>query len=233
MIGEIDDSYFFTSLSQHGVRGGGVAKRQMQGYHIREWRIMRSGECRSMWRVYVYARRCITRSLQDLKRVKETKLARWLSSSCWTSECICRVSVCPSNSTQSCPLPPDPEWHDDQRRINGAGKCIWKIQQILNGITRWRSRLVVSRGRVNRSRLWPLRRDDHSGVLIGAGGTRRSDWPARVKANFESARGSSHLAAKFPDLCSWFGLCSRISKLPNAGFELWTTGQPGGTTGRK
>ncbi len=34
--------------------------------------------------------------------------------------------------------------------------------------------------RVNRIRLWPLRRDDHSGVLIGAGGPRRSDWPARV-----------------------------------------------------
>ncbi len=25
-----------------------------------------------------------------------------------------------------------------------------------------------------------LRRDDHTGVLIGAGGTRRSDWSARV-----------------------------------------------------
>ncbi len=23
---------------------------------------------------------------------------------------------------------------------------------------------------------WPLKRDDHSGILIGAGGTRRSDW---------------------------------------------------------
>ncbi len=38
-------------------------------------------------------------------------------------------------------------------------------------------------GGVNRIRLWPLKRDDHSGVLIGAGGTRRSDWPARVLAN--------------------------------------------------
>ncbi len=36
---------------------------------------------------------------------------------------------------------------------------------------------------VNRIRLWPLRRDDHSGVLIGAGGTQRSDWPARVLPN--------------------------------------------------
>ncbi len=36
---------------------------------------------------------------------------------------------------------------------------------------------------MNRICLWPLRRDDHSGVLIGAGGTRRSDWPAHVLAN--------------------------------------------------
>ncbi len=33
---------------------------------------------------------------------------------------------------------------------------------------------------VNRIRLWPLRRDDHSGVLTGAGGERPSDWPERV-----------------------------------------------------
>ncbi len=36
--------------------------------------------------------------------------------------------------------------------------------------------------RVNRIRLWPLRRDDHSGVLIGADGERRSDWSVRVLA---------------------------------------------------
>ncbi len=35
-----------------------------------------------------------------------------------------------------------------------------------------------ARGYVSKIRLWPLRRDDHSGVLIGAGGARRSDWPA-------------------------------------------------------
>ncbi len=38
-------------------------------------------------------------------------------------------------------------------------------------------------GCVNRIRFWPPMRDDHSGVLIGAGGTRRSDWPARMSAN--------------------------------------------------
>ncbi len=41
---------------------------------------------------------------------------------------------------------------------------------------------------MNRIRLWLLRRDDHLGVLIGAGGTRRSDCPVRVLANEVSAR---------------------------------------------
>ncbi len=47
---------------------------------------------------------------------------------------------------------------------------------------------AMTRGCVNRICLWPLRRDDHSGVLIGAGGTRRSDWPACVLANEVSTR---------------------------------------------
>ncbi len=50
------------------------------------------------------------------------------------------------------------------------GKYSLKIE-----IQRWRSYSGVPRGCVKRNRLWPLRRDDHSGVLIGAGGTRRSD----------------------------------------------------------
>ncbi len=41
----------------------------------------------------------------------------------------------------------------------------------------------MPRGCVIRIRLWLLRRDDHSGVLIGAGGERRFDWPAHVLAN--------------------------------------------------
>ncbi len=32
------------------------------------------------------------------------------------------------------------------------------------------------------------RRDDHSGVLVGAGGTLHSDWPARALANDISTR---------------------------------------------
>ncbi len=52
--------------------------------------------------------------------------------------------------------------------------------RLLNDIKRWRPGSGVPRGCVNRIRLWPLRRDDHSGVLIVAGGTLRSDWQARV-----------------------------------------------------
>ncbi len=61
-------------------------------------------------------------------------------------------------------------WRDDQARINEMG--------IFN----------VTHDRVPRIRLWPLWCDGRSGVLIGAGGTRRSDWPARVLANDVSAR---------------------------------------------
>ncbi len=52
-----------------------------------------------------------------------------------------------------------------------------------NDIMRWRSCSGVSRCCVDRIRNWPLRRDGHTGVLIGAGRTWRSDWPARVLAN--------------------------------------------------
>ncbi len=58
----------------------------------------------------------------------------------------------------------------------------WKYS-LLNEITSWRLCSVVSRGCVTRIRLWSFRRDDHSGILIGAGGTQRSDWPVRVLAN--------------------------------------------------
>ncbi len=57
----------------------------------------------------------------------------------------------------------------------------------MNGVTSWRSCSGVPCG-VYRIRLWPLTRDDHSGVLIGAGGGRRSDWPAHVLANDVSTR---------------------------------------------
>ncbi len=46
----------------------------------------------------------------------------------------------------------------------------------------------MPRGCVSRIRLCLLRRDDHSGVLIGAGGTQRSDRLARALANDISTR---------------------------------------------
>ncbi len=50
-------------------------------------------------------------------------------------------------------------------------------------IQRWRPCSGVPRGCVHRICLWPLMRDYHSGILNGAGGRRRPDWPARVVAN--------------------------------------------------
>ncbi len=46
----------------------------------------------------------------------------------------------------------------------------------------------MPRGCVIIIRLWPPRRDDHSGVLIGAGGPMRFDWPAGMLANDVSLR---------------------------------------------
>ncbi len=59
---------------------------------------------------------------------------------------------------------------------------------LLNDITRWRSCSGLPRDCVTRIRLWSLRLDDPSGVLIGAGGDRRSDWPAHVLANDVSTK---------------------------------------------
>ncbi len=84
---------------------------------------------------------------------------------------------------------PKTKWHEGQRQINEAEKMYQvNFYSLLNGVTSWHSCSVVPRDCVNRIRLWPLRRDDHSGVLIGAGGRRRSDWPARVLANVVSTR---------------------------------------------
>ncbi len=60
--------------------------------------------------------------------------------------------------------------------------------RFLNVITRWRSCSGVPRGCSNRIRLWPLRPEDHSFVLIGAGGERHFDGPAHVLANNVSTR---------------------------------------------
>ncbi len=59
---------------------------------------------------------------------------------------------------------------------------------LLKGVTSWRSCSVLRRGCVQRIHLWPLRRDDYSSVLIGAGGTQHSDWSAHVYADGVSTR---------------------------------------------
>ncbi len=64
------------------------------------------------------------------------------------------------------------------RRENVLGKY-----NLLNGTKQWHSCSGVPRVYVNIVPLWPLKRDYHSGVLIGVGGTRRTDWTARVLAN--------------------------------------------------
>ncbi len=54
---------------------------------------------------------------------------------------------------------PKSKWYDGQRRLNETGKCIRENTAFC---------------------LRTPKRDDHSGVLIGAGGTCRSDWSVHV-----------------------------------------------------
>ncbi len=100
----------------------------------------------------------------------------------------CRNSACSRNSPQPCLDHPKSKWHDGQRWINEAEKCIMG-----NTVLRTKFRSVVCVQACHAAvwidiHLWPLRRDDHPGVLIGTGETRRSDWPARVLANDVSTR---------------------------------------------
>ncbi len=61
---------------------------------------------------------------------------------------------------------------------------MYKVKySLLSVVTSLCSCSIVPRGCVNRIRLWPLIRDDYSGVLISAGEARHSDWPARVLTN--------------------------------------------------
>ncbi len=62
---------------------------------------------------------------------------------------------------------------------------------LLYDVARWRSCSVVAHGCVNRIRLWLVRRDDRSGVLIGADGTRRFNWPERVQGQVATSCYSS------------------------------------------
>ncbi len=71
------------------------------------------------------------------------------------------------NWPQPCLDPPKSKWHDGQRRINEAGKCIREKYSLLSDIKRWRPSSGVPRGSVTRIRVRSLRRDDYSCVLIG------------------------------------------------------------------
>ncbi len=73
------------------------------------------------------------------------------------------------------------ERHAGQRQIMGTKTFIGKgtsLQMMLSGGVRVLAWI----------RLWPLRRDDSSRALIGAGGMRRSDWLEHVWAFGVSAR---------------------------------------------
>ncbi len=101
----------------------------------------------------------------------------------------CKNSVCSRNGPQPClDPPPQSEWHDGQRQMNEAGKCIRENTALR---TKFRGGVRVQACHAAvwiEFAFWPLRRDYHFGVLIGAGGRRRSDWPARVLANGVSTR---------------------------------------------
>ncbi len=42
-----------------------------------------------------------------------------------------------------------------------------------------------------KNHIWSLRRDERSGVLIGTGGARRSDWPVREKRSIARVQGQA------------------------------------------
>ncbi len=61
------------------------------------------------------------RRLQVVVGILSRILALFLQIAAWWS---CKDSVCSRYSPQSCLDPPKSGWHDGQRRINEAGKCI-------------------------------------------------------------------------------------------------------------
>ncbi len=110
---------------------------------------------------------------------------------CWQNRnwyaCV-RYSACSRNSPPPDIDSPKSKWHDFQRQINKVGKWImvntafWTILRVCVSV------LLSHAVLLNGFRLWPLRRDDNSGVRVGAGEERRSDWPARVLANAVNRR---------------------------------------------
>ncbi len=73
---------------------------------------------------------------------------------------------------------------------------------------------------MTRIRLWPLRRDYHSGVLIGAGGRRRSDWSAREMANTGKHENRSIALARRAIDCTRVGASGSYSTIVEAAALL-------------
>ncbi len=72
---------------------------------------------------------------------------------------------------------------DESCYSTASVSCHYRIaylNSLLNNVTRLRSCSDVTRGFVSRICICPPGHEERLGVLIGAGGTRRSDWPERV-----------------------------------------------------
>ncbi len=91
--------------------------------------------------------------------------------------------------------PPKSKQHDGQGRNSGMIKCFRKIQSS-ERCCEMVFVFSVTRGCAPRICLWPPRCDKLSGVLIGADGTRRSDWLERVQAVGVLARSDRWPACK-------------------------------------
>ncbi len=81
----------------------------------------------------------------------------------------CKESVYSTYDFQSCLDPPKSKWHDGQRRINKAVKCI-RENTALFAMLRGGVRVQSGRSAVS-IRMSAPRRDKCSGVLIGRGVT--------------------------------------------------------------
>ncbi len=73
---------------------------------------------------------------------------------------------------------PKREWHDGQRHNNGDEILIWK-NTAFDVMLREAGVCKHDASTCLRIRLWPVRHEDSSRVLIGAAGLWRSDWRRR------------------------------------------------------
>ncbi len=73
---------------------------------------------------------------------------------------------------------PKREWHDGQRQVMGTQTCIAK-DTAFNVLLREACVFKRDAPKSPGIRLWPVRRDDSSRVLIGAARLSRSDWRRR------------------------------------------------------